>query len=296
MIEPPQSRPTPAAPISTPLLFAGLLIVDSLHFVFARALLPYLPPEMSAFLLLGIAAIEVGTFQAARGGIRVGVLWRHWRFFAAIGLMIAASTAINYTAVAFIDPGTASLLGKTSVLFTLALGALWLRERLRPVELLGAALAIAGAFVIGFQPGAPLRLGSVLVLVSTFLYALHTAVVKRHGEGIDFGSFFLWRIATTAAFLLAFATARGALVWPGRTAWLLATVAATVDVVISRALYYLSLRRMPMSIHTIILTLSPVVTILWALALFGESPSVLSLVGGALVVAGVAVVMLRPRR
>jgi len=293
MIETPESRPAPLA--STPLLFTGLLIVDSLHFVFARALLPHLPPEMSALLLLGIAAVEVGAFQAARGGICVDVLWRHWRFFAAIGLMIAASTAINYTAVAFIDPGTASLLGKTGVVFTLALGALWLRERLRPIELLGAALAIAGAFVIGFQPGTQLRFGSVLVLVSTFLYALHTAVVKRHGEGIEFGSFFLWRIATTAAFLLVFATARDALVWPSGTAWLLAAVAATVDVVISRALYYLSLRRMPMSIHTIILTLSPVVTILWALALFGETPSALSLVGGALVVAGVAAVTLRPR-
>ncbi len=296
MTETPASPPTPAGPTNTPLLFAGLLLVDSLHFVFARALLPHLPPEMSAFLLLGMATVEVGAFQALRGGIHVGVLWRHWRFFTAIGLMVAASTVINYTAVAFIDPGTASLLGKTSVLFTLALGAFWLRERLRPAELLGAALAIGGAFVIGFQPGEFLRLGSLLVLISTFLYALHTAIVKRHGEGIDFGSFFLWRIATTAAFLFVFATARGAFVWPGRTVWLLAAVAATTDVVISRALYYLSLRRMPMSIHTIILTLSRVATILWSLALFNETPSPLSLVGGVLVVAGVAVVTLSRAR
>jgi len=287
---------TPPRPrVHTGLLFTALLVVDSLHFVFARALLPHLPPEMSSFLVLAVGAIEVGAFQWARRDVRPGVLRGHWRFFVAIGLLVAASTVINYGAVAFIDPGTASLLGKTAVVFSLGLGVLWLRERLRPSDVLGAMVAIAGVFLISFQPGDYLRLGSALVLVSTFLYALHTAIVKRHGEGIDFGNFFLFRIATTAFFLFIFAAARGQLVWPGAAAWLLVLIAGTVDVSISRSLYYLSLRRMPMSIHTILLTISPVVTILWALLLFGAIPTSLGLTGGALVVVGVALVTLRRR-
>jgi drug/metabolite transporter (DMT)-like permease len=279
-----------------PLLFAVLLVVDSLHFVFARALLPHLPPEMSAFLLLGVAAVEVGAYQAARGRVHPYAFLGHWRFFAAIGLLVAASTVINYSAVAYIDPGTASLLGKTSVLFSLALSLWWLRERLQRVEVIGALLAIAGTFVISFQPGDYLRLGSLLVLASTFFYAVHTAIVKRHGEAIDFGDFFLYRVATTAFFLFLFVVARGRLVAPTPVAWLLVIVAGTVDVVISRSLYYLSLRRMTMSIHTIILTPSPVVTILWSLALFGETPSALGLAGGFLIILGVALVTMRYRR
>jgi drug/metabolite transporter (DMT)-like permease len=287
----PQPVDTSASlPVNTPLIFAVLLVVDSLHFVFARALLPHLPAEMSSFLVLAIAAVQVGVYQAFHRGIHLGVLRRHLRFFVTIGLLVGASTVINYAAVAFIDPGTASLLSKTSVLFSLGLGLLWLRERLRPVELFGALLAIAGMFIISFQPGDYLRFGSLMVLASTFLYSLHTAVVKRYGEGIDFGDFFLFRIASIAFFLFLFAAGRGQLVWPTSIAWLLVFIAGTVDVVISRSLYYLSLRRMPMSIHTIILTLSPVVTVLWSLFLFGESPSALSLAGGALIILGVALV------
>lgn len=289
-----EARPAGLA-ANMPLLFTALLIVDSLHFVFARALLPHLPPEMSSFLVLAVGAAQVAVFQAARGDVRPAVFRRRWRFFVVVGLLVAASTVINYAAVAFIDPGAASLLSKTAVLFALGLSLFWLRERLGRGEVLGALLALVGVFIVSFQPGEYLRLGSLLVLLSTFLYALHTAVVKRHGEGIDFGNFFLFRIATTAFFLFAFAAARGQLVWPSGMGWLLAFVAGTVDVVISRALYYLSLRRMPMSIHTIILTLSPVVTILWALLLFGVVPSTLSLVGGALVVLGVALVTVRRR-
>ena len=55
-------------------------------------------------------------------------------------------------------------------------------------------------------------------------------------------------------------------------------MAGTVDVVISRVLYYLALRRLRMSIHTVILTLSPVITILWSLALFDVLPTLQGLV------------------
>lgn len=282
------SQPTPImAGVNTPLLFAVLLVVDSLHFVFARALLPHLPSEMSSFLVLGIAALEVGAYQAARGRLYLSAFREYWRFYTVIGVLVAASTVIDYSAVKFIDPGTASLLGKSSIVFSLVLGVIWLRERLMPVELIGAGLALAGAFIISFQPGDFLRLGSLMVLVSTFLYALHTAIVKRHGEGIEFGDFFLYRIASIAFFLLLFAGARGQLVSPTPISWLLVFVAGTVDVVISRSLFYLSLRRMPMSIHTIILTLSPVVTIGWSLLLFGEAPSALGIIGGALIILGV---------
>lgn len=281
---------------NTPVLFAVLLVVDSLHFVFARALLPHLPAEMSSFLVLGIAAVQVAGYQAITRQLHLDAFQEHWRFYLVIGSLIAASTVINYAAIAYIDPGTASMLGKTSVLFSLGLGLFWLKERLRPIQVLGASLALAGAFVIGFQPGDFLRFGSLMVLSSTFLYALHTAIVKRHGEGIQFGDFFLFRIGSTALFLLLFAGFRGQLVWPTPVAWVLVFVAGTVDVVISRSLFYLSLRRMPMSIHTIILTLSPVVTIAWALALFDERPTTLSLLGGALVIMGVFLATTNRRR
>jgi drug/metabolite transporter (DMT)-like permease len=277
---------------SMPLVWSGLLLVDSLHFVFARSLLPHLPPETSALLVLGVGTVETAVFLGLRRQINLSVFRHHLWFFLTIGFLVAASTVINYTAIAFVDPGTASLLGKTSVLFSLGLGIFWLGDRLQRIQIAGIVLAMAGVFLISFQPGDYLRLGSLLVLLSTFLYALHTAVVKRYGDDIEFANFFLFRVAATTAFLLLFAVGRSQLVWPGATGWLLVILAGTVDVVISRVLYYLSLRRMNMTIHATILTLSPVITILWSLALFGERPGWQGIVGGAAVIAGVLLVTL----
>ena len=81
--------------------------------------------------------------------------------------------------------------------------------------------------------------------------------------------------------LLLLAVAQGALVWPSAVGWGWLLLAGTVNVVVSRGLYYLALRRMDMSVLTIILTLTPVVTWAWSMAIFGGRPSVLEIVGGS---------------
>ena len=64
----------------------------------------------------------------------------------------------------------------------------------------------------------------------------------------------------------------------------------------SRGLYYLALRRLTLSHHSLILTLSPVASIVWTLLLFGFSPTVQQLVGGAAILAGVLMVTVGKER
>ena len=72
------SEPEPGAPIlpatavSAPLLMAALLMVDSLHFVFARILVPYLPGVTAAFFVLAVAAVELFIIMAA---FKAGYYW-----------------------------------------------------------------------------------------------------------------------------------------------------------------------------------------------------------------------------
>lgn len=270
-------------------LLAALLAVDSLHFIFARLLLPHIQPQTSALFVLAVAALEIGIYGLATRQLHLGALRRHIGVFLAIGALVALSTTINYEAVAYIDPGTATMLAQTGTLWALALGIFWLRERLTRAQLAGAALAIVGLFVMTYQAGDVLRIGSLLVLVSAFLYALHAAVAKR-GSDIPFLDFFFFRVLATALFLLFFTGVRGSLQWPTPIAWPFIFLAATTDVVISRALYYLALRRMPLTLHTIALTLSPIATIVWAFFLFNTLPGPRQLFGGLLVLAGVAII------
>lgn len=278
---------------NAPLLVILLLAVDSLHYVFARLLLPHLPPTVSVLYVMAIGTAEVFLFSLVWGGTDFGVFRRRPWFFLAVGFLVASSTILSYSAVAFIDPGTASLLAQTSVLFGVGFGIVWLRERQTSLDLVGIAVAVAGIFVISFQPGDYLRLGSLIVLLSAFLYALHAAVVKRYSASIGLIEFFLFRLVSTTGFLLLFAVGQGNLRWPDPQAWLIILLAGTVDVVLSRTLYYLALRRLQLSLHALVLTLSPVVTILWSLVLFGSWPAPRELLGGLAVLTGVLLVTAR---
>jgi drug/metabolite transporter (DMT)-like permease len=277
---------------NTPLLIFALLAVDGLHFVFARALREYMHPVASVTWVLLIGTVEVGVFAASRGKFRLEPFQRHKIFFLALGVLVGISTMINYAAVRFIEPGVASLLAETSILFGVTLGVVWLRERLARRQLFGAATALVGVAVITFQSGDFLQLGALMVIGSAFLYALHAAIVKKYGGGIDFLDFFVWRLVSTTGVLIILAGAQGQLsLPPGPAAWGLVALAGTVDVVISRTLYYLSLRRLSVSIHALIFTLSPVVAILWALVLFGSQPTIRELLGGCIVLIGVGIVV-----
>jgi len=288
------TRSTPSTePISTQgtALLVALLLVDSLHFVFARLMLPHANPFLSALFVMAIGTVEVGIFGVVTGRLGIATLTRHWRFFLAIGFCIGVSTAISYSAVALIDPGTASILGKTSIVFGLVFGIFWLGDRLSPPQAVGAAIALVGLVIVTFQPGNYLRMGSLLIVFSTLLYSTHTALTKRYGGGMDLLNFFFYRLLFTSAVLFAIAGIEGQLALPATPlAWGLLTLAGTVDVVISRTLYYIALRRLDMSIFSIVLTAGPVAAILWSFLLFDVFPNPRQLVGGAVVLGGVLVV------
>jgi O-acetylserine/cysteine efflux transporter len=270
------------------LLIAGLVLVDSLYYVFARLLVPLLPPSAGAMYMMVVGTLQIALIL--RGRLDWSVLSRHRWLFLAVGLLVGVNTNMGFAAVQYVDPGTASLLSRTSILFGVGLGVAWLGERLAPLEVVGAAVAVAGVAIISFQPGDYLRWGSLIVVSSTGLYALHSALVKRFAGDIPFGDFMCFRVASVAAVLVALTAAQGALVWPSAVAWGWIGVAAGVNVVLSRGVYYLALRRLDMSFLTIVLTLTPVVTWLWSVVLFGSRPTAVEVAGGMATLAGVLLV------
>lgn len=253
-------------------------------------MVPYVSAEVAAPFVMGIAAVQIGIYGLITRRLSWAPLRQHFWFFASIGFMIGLSTYTGYLAVHFLDAGTTSLLSKSGIIFSVGLGLVWLREKFTPTQLFGALIAIVGTFVIAYQSDAELQWGTLIMLVGTFAYAAHFAVVKRYGSEMDFVNFLFYRMLLTALILLLLSGTRGTLGWPSRMGWLVVFLTATFDVTISRAYYYFALRKLDMSLLSVITTLGPVATILWALLFFGTFPSGRQLIGGVAVLIGVLVV------
>ena len=167
---------------------------------------------------------------------------------------------------------------------------MWLKDKLSRQQFFGAALSIIGIFIITYQAGDYLRIGSVMVLAGTFMYAVHAGLVKKYGEEIDFLNFFFFRLMMTTVFMFLFVSTTGTFTWPAAPVWGYLFLVGTIDVAFSRSIYYLALRRLKLSVHTLVLTLSPVVTILWTILIFAIYPSGKQIAGGIIVLLGVFIV------
>jgi len=272
------------------LLISILLFVDSLHFIFARLLHPHSPPSVSVVFVLTVATLEVGAY----GFLTKQINWREIKnnlwLFVSLGLLISASTTINYEAVDYIDPGIASVIAQTGTVWAVLFGLLWLKEDLNSKQFFGAALAVGGIFLVNFQAGNYVQIGTLLVLLSSALYALHAALTKKFSESINLTNFFFARLAFSTLSIVLFSLFTGSLALPQASAWPYLLLAGTIDVTISRTLYYIALRRLKLTVHTIILTLSPVIAILLSAALFNSTLSPRQIIGGMIVLAGVLIV------
>jgi hypothetical protein len=69
-------------------MLALLLLFDSMHFIFARLLLPYVSPNVSAMYVMIVATIQVGIYGVVTRQLGLAALRNHWRFFLIIGLLI----------------------------------------------------------------------------------------------------------------------------------------------------------------------------------------------------------------
>ena len=192
-----------------------------------------------------------------------------------------------------VDAGAASLLIAAGPVFTALMSAAFLGERLTVWGWIGSAVAFVGVALISLSQSGGLHFstGALLILLAAISTSVFFIVSKKplsHYSALEFTSYSIW--AGTIP-LLIFA--------PGLVAQFpQASPSATIAIIylgifpaaIAYVLWNYALARMPASILSSFLYLAPVLAMAIAWVWIGEVPTVLTIVGGAVAIAGVVVV------
>ena len=275
-------------------------VIWGTNFVAIRTGLDSVPP----LLFLAVRFVVVclpAVFFVRRPGLP-------WRDLALIGLFTSLGQfALMYLALELgMPPGLSSLVLQAQVLFTVVIAALWLRERPSAVQRIGVALGGAGLLTIAAGRGlsAPL-LPLVVLVLAAVSWAVGNVLTRRAGSlsgpgsglGVTVWSGLVVPVPALALSLAfegptAITHALGNLQW---SAVLSTAYTAFLSSLVGYGIWNTLLSRHPVARVTPFAMLVPVFGMAAAALVYDERPHVLELVGGLVLLTGVAVAVLRGR-
>jgi drug/metabolite transporter (DMT)-like permease len=250
-----------------------------------------------------------GVFLSARFATAVAVLgavalWRRdklgprfWRHGALLGVFLLLTFAFQTVGLRYTTPSRSGFLTGMSVLVVPFVSRFWLGRRVRSSSWVGVALAVGGLFALtrpfGGDVSAAVRLGDALTAVCALACALQIALMSEWAPHHPVVPFTVLQLAVTLAGALLLAvveTPRLALSGAG-AATFAGTVAFTGVVMTAGAFLIQNWgqARTTAVRAALIFSLEPVVAALFSHFYGGEPLAGLDWLGGALIVAGVAV-------
>jgi drug/metabolite transporter (DMT)-like permease len=228
--------------------------------------------------------------------------WHERRLAVPAGIFFAADLILWHHAIEDVGAGLATVLGNLQVVVVPFAAWALLGERVStrllavlPLVCAGIVL-ISGAFEHGAYGAHPLR-GVVFGIGTGVTYA-GFILVLRHGSSDlrrPAGPLFDTTLVAALAALCAGAVLGEAHLvptWPAH-AWLV--LLALSSQVLGWMLITVSLPRLPAAITSVTLTIQPIGSLILGAVLLGESPTVLQLLGGACILAGLVAVGLGAR-
>nr|WP_281356257.1 DMT family transporter [Pandoraea captiosa] len=237
---------------------------------------------VAAVLLIAWCRLQHVRFPSRRQSLHIALMG---------GIGYVGQSLCFFGALQYAQASLVALLLYLYPVFVTILAAIFLHERLTPVKLGALVLCSLGtALTVGGGQGQPL--GMALAVAAALIYSGYIVVGARLTRGVDArATATLVCVAATASFgvMAAIRAWQGEpLHWPASAGgWAALVAIAVCSTVVAILTFFAGLQRLGAGRASMLSTLEPVVTVLLAAMLLGETLAPAQWGGGALILAGV---------
>ncbi len=214
-------------------------------------------------------------------------------FLLAIGTVIGNVSVTN--ALAALDAGITSLILQTQILFVALASWLFLHERITGRFVAGTIVAAAGFAVVRLAGGGTVAGsagGGLWALGAALSFGMMHVITRKHISRIQPVTVNALRLWMAVALLVALPGRAVGLGQLSTNAWLLAGVAAFFGPFLGRLTIMFAVKHIPASYSTLITITTPVFAFALEFFFLGTTPSFMEVVGGTIILAGVAIPVL----
>lgn len=264
------------------------VLMWGLNFSIAKIGVAQIPPILMMAMRLGLVAILLAGFlRPVRKAMRQ-----------IVGLSVTMGGfhySLMYTGLKGVDAGAAAIAFQLMVPFTAILAAIFFRERLGLLQVLGLLIAFGGVYLLSGEPRVVLRpLHFLMVVGGAFMWAVGNIQVKQMGP-ISIFTLNAWVSLLGAPQLLVASLllehgqleALASADWRGWGAVLFMALGPTI---VGHGLWYYLLREYPVNRVTPLNLFVPVIAVSLAVPILGETLTLPIVAGGVLVLTGAAII------
>lgn len=259
-----------------PLAWAGNAIVGRL----AAGTVPPITLNLVRWIIAGLLLAP----YAWRGVVaHRATLRQHAGILTAMGLLsIASYNAFQYLALTTSTPINVTLIGASTPLFLLVIGACFFQERFRPWHVAGALLCLLGvSFVL--MRGDPARLaqlefvpGDLYMLAATVAWSIYTWLLRKKRPDLPLPVLLFAQIVTGVIANIPLAiwevgALDAPLQWSSKVAWILLYV-GTVPSLAAYFIWDRAISRAGAQLPVFFITLTPLFAAVLSTVLLGDSP------------------------
>lgn len=280
------------------LAFISVIAVSNV-FIFSKAALNEVSLTQFGVYWFGFGIIWISIYAYKNKSFRIlkSFQLRTYLLLFLLGFIELIATTFFFKSIHTIsNPAITSFLSNISPVFVLSLSFIFLKEKLNHIEMVGVALAISGAFIIGYKGGTNLKTmfinGSQYIIYSTFLFAVVSVLAKKFIKTLSPVLIALNR----SFFLLTFALAaliyqKESLDIPG-SALKMIFIGSILGPFLTVISGLLSLQYIDLSKKSIISSTKSLLVLFGAYLYFGQFPKLYEIIGGILSISGVLIIIL----
>jgi drug/metabolite transporter (DMT)-like permease len=266
---------------------AGTILVST-NYVTAKHGLTGFNPYTFSMIWTVSATCYAFVIILLSGSIKDLILPRHLilRMFM-LGFATGIGMILGWAGLALLDPSFASFLWRFGPALTIIASYVVLREKMSAWEVLPFAVMLIGGVISTISVWHAIATGVVLTLLACVATAIQMLLAKKSITALHPNTLVFYRVGGAAVTITLYTLLINKVEFSGNISHWAATLSgAFLGPCCSFLLTFRSYRYWSLSRSSIILTIQPLFVLPMAYIAFGKIPTVLQLIGGAIILAG----------